>query len=391
MKNESRKFKDLRTQLIHANRSGSFTGPEPLVTPIFQTSTYLQEGEPSYFGVSYHRLNNSPNQLAVANIMSTICGAEDAVVTSSGMAAISATLICLLSSGDHILAQQGVYGGTQGLLDSELKRLGIEVSWVEANQPDTWGASLQSNSKLILVEAMTNPLLKIGALDKVPSFAHSNNLLSIIDNTFATPVNLKPIEQFGFDISIHSSTKYLGGHSDLTAGVVLGKRKVIGDIRKCMGHLGCCLGPQDCFLLERSLKTLLLRMQAHNQNGQAVSSFLKGHDLVEKVFYPEFNASTEQQSWFKGFGGMISFELSKSIESTDFLEHLELIIHAVSLGGTESLATCPARTTHAGLKPEALEALGIHANSIRLSVGLEASDDIINDLDQALQRSSSQS
>jgi cystathionine beta-lyase/cystathionine gamma-synthase len=378
----------LRTRLIHAGRPRpGFAGA--VSTPIFQASTYEYGGQEGYLAVPYHRLNNGPNQRIVSARLAAIAGAEAAMVASSGMAAMHTTLLTLLRSGDHVLAQRGVYGGTYALLHHQLRALGIDVTFLDATRPETWAAAHTPATRVFVVEAMTNPRLEVAELASVAEFARARGMTSVIDNTFATPVNFRPLEQLGFDIEVHSATKYLGGHSDLTAGVVLGTAEFMTRYTSTAGHLGTCLGPQDCFLLERSLKTLSLRMAAHNHNAQQLAVALAAHPAVASVNYaglPSHPGHDRARRWFSGFGGVLSFELAADRDPEVFLGALELVIHAVSLGGVETLATRPAATSHAGLTAEERAAVGVSDRLIRLAVGLEEHADVLADLDQALTR-----
>lgn len=378
----------LRTRLIHAGRPRPGVGGA-VALPIFQASTYEHGGQEGYLAVPYHRLNNGPNQRVVSARLASIAGAEAAMVAASGMAAIQTTLLTLVRAGDHVIAQRGVYGGTYSLLHHQLPQLGVAVTFVDATRPETWAAELRPTTRLFLVEAITNPCLEVAELEAVAVFARERQLVSVIDNTFATPINLRPIQQLGFDVELHSATKFLGGHSDLTGGVVLGGADFISRYLATAGHLGTCLGPQDCFLLERSLKTLLLRVTAHNQNALQLARALEAHPAVASVNYPglERHAShARARRWLSGFGGVLSFVLADDRDPDAFLSALGLVIHAVSLGGVETLATRPAATSHAGLSPAERAAMGISDRLIRLAVGLEDPADLLADLDQALAR-----
>ncbi len=379
---------DLRTRLIHAAR------PRPgiegaVVLPIFQSSTYVYGGEDGYLAVPYHRLNNGPGTRVLAGRLAAIACAEAAMVASSGMAAIQTTLLTILRAGDHLLAQRGLYGGTHSLLHHQLEPLGIGVTFVDATAPDTWEAELRPTTRAFLVESITNPCLEVGELAAVAELCRARGLVSIIDNTFATPVNFQPIPSLGFDLELHSATKYLGGHSDLTAGVVLGSAELLARYLATAAHLGTTLGPQDCFLLERSLKTLALRMAAHNHTAQQLAEALEAHPAVASVLYPglpSHPSHARASRWFSGCGGVLSFTLAADRDPEAFLAALGVIVHAVSLGGAETLATRPAVTSHAGVPAAERAAMGISDNLIRLAVGLEAPDDLLADLDQAMTR-----
>lgn len=375
-----------RTRAIHAGR------PRPgvegaVVLPIFQSSTYVYGGEEGYLAVPYHRLNNGPGIRVLSARLAALCEAEAAMVAPSGMAAIQTALLTLLGAGDHVLAQRGLYGGTHALLCHELARLGIEVTLVDATAPESWAAALRPATRLFLVESLTNPCLEIAELAAVADFCRAHRLTSLIDNTFATPVNFRPIPQLGFDVELHSATKYLGGHSDLTAGVVAGSAAFVQRYLATAGHLGTCLGPQDAFLLERSLKTLALRVAAHNHTALTLATSLEAHPAVASVLYPGLPSSPHHaraNRWFTGAGGVLSFTLAADRDPQAFLAALGVIVHAVSLGGAETLATRPAVTSHAGLSPEERAALGVSDGLIRLAVGLESPDDLLADLEQAL-------
>ncbi|QXD14489.1 aminotransferase class I/II-fold pyridoxal phosphate-dependent enzyme [Rhodocaloribacter litoris] len=374
------------TKLIHAGE------PKPRIRgavamPIFQTAMYEYGGEGAPDELMYVRYNNTPNHAALAHKLAALEETEAALVTGSGMAAISAALLAVLRPGDHLLAQHGLYGGTFGLVTRELPALGIEVSFVDAAAPDTWAAALRPNTRAFYVEAISNPLMEVGALDAVAGFAGAHGLVSLIDNTFTTPVNFRPAT-LGFDLVLHSATKYLNGHSDLVAGVVAGRADLVERAGAKLRHLGGALDPHACFLLHRGLKTLALRMQRHNESALRLARFLEAHPLIERVHYPGLASSPHHERasrLFAGFGGMISFEPAGGLAAADrLLQHLRLPVVAPSLGGVETLVTRPAITSHAGLTPEERARLGIHDHLIRLSVGIEGPDDLLADFEQAL-------
>lgn len=379
-------YKHLETKLIHAGE------PEPLINgavnmPIFQSSTYEYTGATSYDDLRYIRLNNTPNHVALHQKLAALENAEAALVTASGMAVISTTLLTILSSGDHFLAQECLYGGTHDFITRDLVALGISFDFIDCDDPDSWKAQLRPNTKAIYVETMTNPLLQVADLKAVVEFARAHSLLSLIDNTFASPVNFRPPE-WGFDLSLHSCTKYLNGHSDIVAGAVIGRADLIEKITHKLNHLGGSLDPHACFLLHRGLKTLAVRVKYQNESALKIAQFLEKHPAVQNVNYPGLENHPRHQrarDLFDGFSGMLSFELKGGVQAAErFMQNTTLPIIAPSLGGVEMLITRPATTSHSGMSPVDRQALGISDSLIRVSVGIEATEDIIEDFDQAL-------
>ncbi|GIV62581.1 MAG: cystathionine beta-lyase [Rhodothermaceae bacterium] len=376
----------LDTLLVHAGEpSPRIEGAVAL--PVFQTAMYTFGGADGLDELRYIRYNNTPNHRVLAEKLAALEGAEAAVVTASGMAAISAALLGVLRPGDHLLVQGALYGGTYGLVWRELTGLGIEVGTLDAARPAMWAAALKPNTRAVYVEAITNPLMEVGALDEVAAFARAHGLVSLIDNTFATPVNFRPVE-VGFDLVLHSATKYLNGHSDLVAGVVAGRADLVGKAEAKLRLLGGVLDPHACFLLYRGLKTLALRMQRHNESALRLARFLEDHPRIERVHYPGLPSSPHHERaarLFRGYGGMISFEPAGGLEAAErLLRRLRLPVVAPSLGGVETLITRPAVTSHAGLAPHERQRLGIHDHLVRLSVGIEGTEDLIADFEQAL-------
>jgi len=379
-------YKHIETKLIHAGE------PDPLINcavsiPIFQSSTFEYSGQTSYHDLKYIRLNNTPNHIALHQKLAALENAEAAVVTSSGMAAISTTILALLSSGDHFLAQEGLYGGTHEFILKDLSALSISFDFIDGDAPQDWQGKLRSKTKAVYVETMTNPLLQIADLKAIVEFAKSNNLISIIDNTFASPINFRPPE-LGFDLSIHSCSKYLNGHSDIVAGAAIGRMDLIEKITHKLNHLGGSLDPHACFLLHRGMKTLALRIKHQNESALEIAKFLENHQAIEKINYPGLESHPGHQracDLFDGFSGMLSFELKGGVEAAErFIQNITLPIVAPSLGGTESLITRPVTTSHSGLSSEDLQKLGISDSLVRVSVGIEATEDIIEDFKQAL-------
>ncbi len=376
----------LQTKLIHAGEPRPrFAGA--VIAPIFQSSTFEYAGQGRYEDLKYIRLNNTPNHVALGKVLAAAEGAEAALVTASGMAAISAAMLTVLKAGDHLLAQECLYGGTHTFVTGDLPGFGISFDFVSAADPDEWQRKLRPNTRAIYVETMSNPLLQVPDHRKVVDFARAHGLVSLIDNTLASPVNFRPPE-LGYDVSLHSCTKYLNGHSDIVAGAVVGSTAWVERINHKLIHLGGCLDPHACFLLERGIKTLALRMRAHNENGQQIAEFLERHPKVERVMYPGLKNHPDHHlagELFDGFGGLLSFELHGGAAAAHrFMERLQIPISAPSLGGVETLITRPATTSHSGIAPQDRARLGISDGLIRLAVGIEAAEDLIDDLSQAL-------
>lgn len=381
-----RRFKRLETNVVRGGEPE--TRVEGAVTmPIFQSAMFEYAGETSYHDLKYIRLNNTPTHAVLHAKLAAMEGAEAAVVAASGMAAISTTLLTVLKPGDHLLAQDCLYGGTHDLLTQECAAFGIDTSFIDADDPSSWERLVTPRTRAIYVETLTNPLLQVADLEAVVRFAKAHELLSLIDNTFASPVNFRPLDH-GFDLSLHSGTKYLNGHADIVAGAVMGSAVWIQRITHRLNHLGGSLDPHACFLLDRGLKTLVVRIRYQNQSAQTIAERLERHPAVSRVNYaglPSHPRHQRARSLFAGFSGMLSFELHGGAEAaTRFMSHTTLPILAPSLGGTETLLTRPALTSHAGMpRNERLKA-GISDGLIRMSVGLESTEEILEDLLQAL-------
>ena len=304
------------------------------------------------------------------------------------MAAITSTLLTFLKAGDHIIFQKGLYGGTFNWCNSELQKFGIEFTIAEGNSSSDFENALQKNTKIIYIETPSNPLLKITDIKAAAKFAQNNNLISVIDNTFASPVNQNPIN-LGVDLVIHSATKYLGGHSDICAGAIVGSTKLISQIKPTAINFGGSLDAQTCYLLERSIKTLFVRVNQQNKNAQQIAQFLEVHPKINKVFYPGLQSSPGfeiAQKQMNGFGGMLSFEL-KTGNVIEFQKSLKLIKPAVSLGGVDTIINAPVLTSHRHVPEEENIKEGITDKVLRLSVGIENADDLIEDLRIALENS----
>ncbi len=376
------------TRAIHAGsarRSG-----QPIVSPVTVSSTYQEDpaAPAEYDDILYLRLNNSPNHVALANKLADLEGAETAIVTSSGMAAIATTLLTVLRPGDTLVTTRNLYGGTHSFLENILCDWGIHRVTIDLADPESWPSREDHPGvRALYAETLSNPLLEVAPLDKLAEYAQREQLCSIVDSTFATPFNVRPAE-LGWDLILHSATKYLGGHSDLCAGVIAGSEQRVNQVRKRLNLFGGTSSPRDLFLLDRGLKTLPLRMRQHNHSAIRIAQYLTEHPRVKRVYYPSLESHSSYQTatrLLEGGSGMLSFEFNYSEEQlVGFLRRLELLTYAPSLGGVETLITRPAKTSHGGLTPAEREALGLSNSLLRLSVGCEETDDIINDLSRAI-------
>ncbi|EJQ97902.1 methionine gamma-lyase [Bacillus cereus] len=384
------KKKHMETALIHHGyTSEEYKGS--LTPPLFQTSTFTfetaQQGEASFAGVDpsyiYSRLGN-PTVKLFEERMAVLEGGEEALAFGSGMAAISATLIGFLKAGDHIICSNGLYGCTYGFLEVLEEKFMITHSFCDMETEGDIENKICPNTKLIFVETPINPTMKLIDLKQVIRVAKRNGLLVIVDNTFCSPYLQRPLE-LGCDAVVHSATKYIGGHGDVVAGVTICKTRALAEkIRPMRKDIGGIMAPFDAWLLLRGLKTLAVRMDRHCDNAEKIVSFLKNHDAVEGVWYPEGELASRQM---KRGGGVISFSIKGGKEETQaFINDLHFITIAVSLGDTETLIQHPATMTHAAIPAELRQEMGIYDNLIRLSVGLESWEDIVSDLEQALKK-----
>ncbi|CAM4003665.1 methionine gamma-lyase [Bacillus cereus] len=384
------KKKHMETALIHHGyESNEHKGS--LTPPLFQTSTFTfetaQQGEASFAGEDpsyiYSRLGN-PTVNLFEERMAVLEGGEEALAFGSGMAAISATLIGFLKAGDHIICSNGLYGCTYGFLEVLEEKFMITHSFCDMEIEEDLEGKVRPNTKLIFVETPINPTMKLIDLEKVIQVAKRNGLLVIVDNTFCSPYLQRPLE-LGCDAVVHSATKYIGGHGDVVAGVTICKTKALAEkIRPMRKDIGGIMAPFDAWLLLRGLKTLAVRMDRHCDNAEKIVAFLKNHEAVEGVWYPEGELASRQM---KRGGGVISFSVKGGKEEAQsFINDLHFIKIAVSLGDTETLIQHPATMTHAAIPAELRKEMGIFDNLIRLSVGLESWEDIISDLEQALKK-----
>ena len=376
------------TRAIHAGQE-----PDPatgaIMTPIYTSSTYVQESPGVHKGYDYSRSIN-PTRKALEACIADLEGSNFGYAFASGMSA-SATVLEILSSGDHVIAMDDLYGGTYRLFENVRKRsAGLDFTFCDLSDVKALEASLKPNTKMIWIETPTNPLLKIADLKAIASFAKNNNLIAVCDNTFCSPFVQNPLE-FGFDIVVHSATKYLNGHSDLIGGVVVcsdDKTELAEQLLYLQNAVGSIMNPFDSFLLLRSLKTLPVRMERHCSNAIQIANFLESHNSIQRVIYPGLESHPQHEiakEQMNGFGGMISVEIKGGLEGAKkFLERTEIFSLAESLGGVESLIEHPAIMTHASIPPEVREEIGISDGLVRLSVGIEALEDLTDDLEKAL-------
>ncbi|MGB8706171.1 MAG: PLP-dependent aspartate aminotransferase family protein [Gillisia sp.] len=353
------------------------------VSPLYMSTSYAFEDVEVK---RYPRYFNTPNQEALAKKMAAVEHAEAALIFGSGMAAVSTALLAFLHKGDHVVLQKTLYGGTHNLVVEEFKKYGIEYSFTKNLKPESFEAELKPNTKVIYIETPSNPLLTITDIAAVAKIAKKHGLVSMIDNTFASPVNQNPID-FGIDVVIHSATKYMGGHSDILAGAVISSEEHINTVFQLAKNFGGSLSDYTVWLLERSMKTMGIRVKAQNENAQNLAEYLAGNSDVAKVYYPGLTSHPDHEiakSQMKGFGGMLSFELKKGLDASLFQKKLKLIKASMSLAGVESTILSPTLTSHALLSPEEREEQGISDGLLRFSVGIEEKEDLIADIEQAL-------
>jgi len=376
----------LKTKVIHGGISIDKTTGAVSV-PIYQTSTYKQNGLGQPKEYEYSRSGN-PTRHALEELIADLEGGVQGFAFSSGLAGIHAVL-SLFSAGDHIILADDVYGGTFRLMDKVLTKTGIIYDLVDLSNLDDLKAAFKEETKAIYFETPSNPLLKVLDIKEISAIAKAHDALTLVDNTFATPYLQQPIA-LGADIVLHSATKYLGGHSDVVAGLVTtNSKELASEIGFLQNSIGAVLGPQDSWLVQRGIKTLALRMEAHSANAQKIAEFLETSKAVSKVYYPGLNSNPGHEiakKQMSAFGGMISFELTDENAVKDFVENLSYFTLAESLGGVESLIEVPAVMTHASIPKELREEIGIKDGLIRLSVGVEAIEDLLTDIKEALEK-----
>ncbi len=383
---ESKKL-GINTTCVHVGevKDEQFKGA---VSPIYTATSYAFDGVDVK---RYPRYFNTPNQEMLHKKIAALEKTEDALIFGSGMAAISAALFAFLQKGDHVVIQQVIYGGTYNFIVSEFDKFGIEYSFTESDKVEDFKPLIKENTKVLYIETPSNPLLGITDMKAIAALAKENGILTMIDNTFASPINQNPID-FGIDIMLHSATKYMGGHSDISAGAIAATKEHIEKIWKTAINFGGNLSDQTVWLLERSLKTLNLRVKEQTKNAQKMAEFLENNTDIDRVYYPGLKSHPQYElakKQMKGFGAMMSFELSKGIDAMKFQNYLQLIKPSMSLAGLESTTVSPVQTTHALLSEEERLERGIKDGLIRFSVGIEESEDLIEDILQAIKKAKS--
>ena len=378
------------TKAIHSGEEPNLKegGYGDVVSPIHLSSTFARsELDKPTGGFEYSRTGN-PTRYALEKRLAELENAKFGLTFASGLAAETTLLLSLLKSGDHVVAFEDLYGGTRRLFDRTLSNFGIEVTYVDATQPNNVESAIQENTKLIWLESPTNPLLKLCDIRTISKLGKKHNIVTVVDNTFASPYLQNPLD-LGAEISLHSTTKYLGGHSDVVGGaILLSNEALYTKIKFNQNAVGAIPSPFDCFLVLRGTKTLALRMDRHNYNALHLAEYLSAHPLVEKVNYPGLKTHPQHElakKQMKGFGGMLSFYLKENVDTQDFLGKLRIISLAESLGGVETLINRPATMTHASLTQKERDRIGITNNLLRLSVGIEDLEDLKSDLAQAFQ------
>ena len=363
----------------------------PLSTPIYQTSTFEvvdndQQLQATHSDMFYTRYGNPTHTVAESSI-AELEGTDAALLFASGMNAVTTTILALLKAGDHIVAQRDIYGGVNKFLTQWLPKLGIETTLVDTTDYEQHEKAIRPNTRMLHLESPTNPTLRVVDLKKVAAIARKHNLISMIDSTFASPINARPAE-YGIDLVMHSGTKYFGGHSDLIAGIIAGRQDLIAQIHETRTTLGGCMDPHAAWLLLRGIKTLAVRVQRQNDNALRVARFLDGHPKVRRVNYPFLEEHPQHalaKEQMKGGGGLLSFEVDGTGEDARrVVESLRLFTLAPSLGGVDSLVTIPVLTSHAMISASDRQKMGVTEQLIRLSVGIENADDLITDLEQGL-------
>ncbi len=355
------------------------------VSPLYMSSSYAYEDVDVK---RYPRYFNTPNQEALCKKIAMLEKSEAGLIFGSGMAAVSTTMLAFLHKGDHVVLPQTLYGGTYNFVVEEFYKFGIEYSFAEGFSEADFSEKIQKNTKVIFVETPSNPLMRITDLEMISRIAKQRGIVTMIDNTFASPVNQTPAD-FGIDIMIHSATKYMGGHSDILAGAVAASEEHIKIIWNLAKNLGGSLSDYTVWLLERSMKTMVLRVKAQNKNAKKMAKWLDKHPLVEKVYYPGLKNHPDHElakKQMNGYTGMLSFEINESLNVGDFLKALKMIKPSMSLAGVESTILSPAKTSHALLSAEERKRQNINDGLLRFSVGIEETEDIIADLEEAFQK-----
>lgn len=380
---ESKKL-GINTTCVHVGevKDEQFKGA---ISPIYMSTSYAFDGVDVK---RYPRYLNTPNQEMLRKKIAALEHTEDALIFSSGMAAISNAMLAFLQKGDHVIIQQVIYGGTYNFVVSEFDKYGIEYSFTESDKADDFKSLIKKNTKILYIETPSNPLLGITDMEAISRIAKEHTIITMIDNTFASPINQNPVD-FGIDIILHSATKYMGGHSDISAGAVAASKEHIEQIWKTAINFGGNLSDQTVWLLERSLKTMNLRVKEQTKNAQIMAEYFEGNSNIDSVYYPGLKSHPQYEvakKQMKGFGAMLSFELKKGIDAMKFQNSLQLIKPSMSLAGVESTTVSPTQTTHALLNEEERLERGIKDGLIRFSVGIEETEDLISDIEQAIKK-----
>ena len=360
----------------------------PIAPSVIQSSTFTNPVG-SEEEVLYTRYGNTPNQVALAAKYAQLEGAEEALFCASGMGATALAHLAVLRPGEHLISSSWIYGGTRRLFDEELTRLGMQVTYADPAHPRQWRKAVRKTTRAIFVETPTNPLMRVVDLSPIAHVAREFGLALLVDATFASPINFRPLEH-GADVVITSATKYLNGHSDVVAGAVAGSASFVEEVRRLLHVWGQAIDPHTAWLIDRGMRTLAVRMERHNANGLAVAGWAESHAAFARVHYPGLPSHPDHahaRAALAGFGGMVGLELAGGVAAAErALKRLKLIAHAPSLAGVESLVSEPRLTSHKDLGPDGREAIGIPDGFLRLSCGLEDADDIIEDLKQAVGR-----
>jgi cystathionine beta-lyase/cystathionine gamma-synthase len=372
------------TRCVH---SGTYADPaiKGVNSPVFTSTAF---GYLDSETLLYPRSFNTPNQEVLIKKLCALENGEDGLVFSSGMAAISSTVLALLKPGDHAVFQNDIYGGTHHFVTSDLAKFGIDFSFADQKQMEDLSKIIKSNTKLIYIESPSNPLLKITDLKAIAKVGRERNIITVIDNTFATPINQNPID-LGIDVVVHSATKYIGGHSDVMCGAVISSGKIIKQIKDTAINFGGILNASTCALIERSLKTLSVRVEKQCENAAAIAAHFQSHAKLKNIYYPGLKSHKGHEiakQQMSAFGAVVAFELKELHDSTKFLRALRIISPALSLGGVESTICAPAFTSHSKISEEERKAAGITNGLLRLAVGIEDVKDLIRDLEDALSK-----
>ncbi|MCB0435138.1 MAG: PLP-dependent transferase [Mangrovimonas sp.] len=374
----------LNTVCVHTGEVEDLTF-KGAISPIYLSTSYEFD---EVDALRYPRNFNTPNQEALCAKIAALEHTEAALLFGSGMAALSAVFMAFLKSGDHLVVQNTLYGGAVNFIRQEFPKFGIEYTFTEGYEVDDFAAAIKPNTKLIHIETPSNPLLTITDIQGVANLAKSRGILTVIDNTFASPVNQNPID-FGIDIVMHSATKYMGGHSDILAGALAASHQYIDIIKDSAKNFGGNLSDFTVWMLERSMKTMGIRVKTQNRNAKKMAKWLSNHELVTQVNYPGLKSHPQYElakTQMKGFGGMLSFELKPEVDPLKFMHALKYIKPVGSLAGVESTILLPAKTSHALLTPEQRATMGVSDRLIRFSVGIESKDDLMDDISQALEK-----